>query len=32
MVNSLFEIDQQNTFWMFLTNSKLLDLILLDGK
>ena len=28
----LFDLDQQNTFWLFLTNSKLLDLILLDAK
>ena len=32
MVISLFDLDQQYTFWLFLTNSKLLDLILLDAK
>ena len=31
-VNSSFDLDQQNTFWLFLTNSKLIDLILLDAK
>ena len=29
---SLFDLDQQYTFWLFLTNSKLLDLILLGAK
>ena len=28
----LFDLDQQYTLWLFLTNSKLLDLILLDAK
>ena len=28
----LFDLDQQYTFWLFLTNSKLLDLIQLDAK
>ena len=27
---SLFDLDQQNTFWLFLTDSDLLDLILLN--
>ena len=30
--NLLIDLDQQNTFWLFSTNSKLFDLILLDVK